>query len=656
MRDGEWQHVSLRAGSLEFGINNDWRGPPGTMSAIRLVAVGEPGEAALLELRRAEVFALSAAAAAPMVRVGSSPVPLEEPERWRAELCGRPRDQTLHRYMSANGPKGVDDQSLTRAEDIRERGVYRLGSAVPVRAPVGWSARAKASEENEWRFRWHALEASRLLLDAFRETDEEEYLHLAREHAGRWIDENLRRRSDDERYAWYDHGTASRTMSLLALWDIGQERGFDVLNLVDLLEAIRSHGELLASDTFVARNQPYRAHNHALFQAIALLFVGRVAPLVEGPGWAELGAERCLELVSTLVNEESICVENSSDYHTGLATIVGKLSGAFEAYGLDGGEQLVRVHDGMRRFEAVMRYPNGTSPAMGDSWHFTEAVMQARITRSVLADCPRDPGDEDRFYPAGGYAVLRGGKGPTPTRQLNLVCSAANITHKHADQLAVTFWADGIEWLADPGLYKYGATDEHAAYFRHARAHNAVVLDGATYPAEAGNARLLECSGGEDEAAILAEHRGYEGAVLRREVRYDKVADLLLLLDRVEATGEPRSELWFHAGLGVEVAIGDRGDVLMTHPEAPTAVLIVPARPRPAESFRGQTEPSAAGWMYTRGGAPVATWSWRYVGSAAEPGFATHVLPADRERLLASRERLVEEAQQEFAERPANGA
>lgn len=646
IRDGEWQQVELLDASLEFAIHNSWTRPKAPLvSAIRVVAVGEPGSAASLEIRSLEVRSLTGADVTPRLLAGSELYPIEQPGQWSSALDPRPRDRVLHRYLGSDDLLEDSGNPVARAGEMRDRGLYRLESAKPVAPAADWAHRATASQENAWRFRWHALESCRILLKAFYRTGEDEYLYMAREHATHWIAENLHRQTDDMRYAWYDHGTALRCLSLLAIWDLGQERRFDVLTLSDLLEALHAHGELLASETFVARNQPYREHNHALFQAIALLFLGRVAPLPEASRWAALGAERCTDLIAALVTEEGVCAENSSDYHTGLARLVAKLQDVFSGYGLEDGGELLRIYRSMKGFESVFRYPNGTSPAIGDSWHFSEAAADSRRDRRS-PEAQDDSGQGGWFYPQSGYAILRRGEaGGHPTRQLNLICSAVNVTHKHADQLSFTFWADGIEWVADPGLYKYGESDLHARYFRHARAHNAVVLNDESYPPAAGNAKLVRWSDSAAATNVTAEHRGYENALVRRSIRYEKADDRVQIVDEVHGAGVTSCALWFHAGLGVHLDVGVHGDVLLVHEQADTAVLVVPAwQCSDLETFAGQSDPFAAGWIYTRGGTPVPSRSWRYGLPVDELPCTTFLLPGTRERLAGERQAIVENA------------
>jgi hypothetical protein len=613
-RDGEWQEGQLCDARVEFGIHNAWKRPGDEIRSLRIDVAGS-GRRASLDLRRLELSTLSPEQVEPRLVVGEREIKVSDVASWKGRIPTGRRDQVLLDYFLSEEDR--PETYAERARSIREDGLYRLESAKPVAASIAFRDRRGDSQENSWRFRWNALDACKALVAGFVDSDDLEFLYLAREHGLQWIEENLERPPADSRYAWYDHGTALRAMSLLMLWDLGCEKGFDLLTKARLLQALHAHGELLRSEAFVARNQPYRVHNHALFQAVALLFIGRLTPLVEAPEWLEVGRRRCLGMVSDLLSAEGASVENSYAYHRGLRLLVVRLAEVFEAYDLDGHVELSERMKEMAAFERSFQFPNGIGPSNGDSWHVSVENTEARIGRRSRGE--GDPSADDRVYPDAGYAVLRrtGSEGWLD-RQVTLLCSSKNITHKHHDHLSILIWAGGIEWIADPGLYRYAESDVHAAFFRHARAHNAPVIEEADYDPVPGSAVLEEWSSG-PQSRLLASHTAYPGRRIEREVRLDRDEDRVVVEDRVQGAPPRGLDLWFHAGFGVSVEAGDDGAVLLTHPASENTVLIEPDRASPPELelFRGQSEPFAAGWIYIRGGIPVPTaaWRWRWHGT-----------------------------------------
>ena len=100
---------------------------------------------------------------------------------------------------------------------------------------------------------------------------------------------------------------------------------------------------------------------------------------------------------------------------------------------------------------------------------------------SLLEMAPELSGDPSAWRPGSllfetqGVAVLRG-----EHRYAGLECGFYGGGHGHPDRLHLTFHADGIHWLPDPGTGSYVSHD--LFWYRSTLAHNAPRLDGASQP------------------------------------------------------------------------------------------------------------------------------------------------------------------------------
>ena len=145
--------------------------------------------------------------------------------------------------------------------------------------------------------------------------------------------------------------------------------------------------------------------------------------------------------------------------------------------------------------------------------------------------------------------------------------------HAHADALAVEVRVGGVDLLADPGTFCYGADPVWRAYFRSTVAHNTLEVGGVDQSVAAGphlwtrQARAeLELATGLDGGPVAewqAAHHGYRRlrppAVHRRSVRLDRPARRLVVEDRLDTRGGHDCRLAFH--LGPEIAcvlVGDQ--------------------------------------------------------------------------------------------------
>ena len=149
--------------------------------------------------------------------------------------------------------------------------------------------------------------------------------------------------------------------------------------------------------------------------------------------------------------------------------------------------------------------------------------------------------------------------------------------HAHADALAIEVRAGGVDLLADPGTYCYGAEPAWRAYFRSTLAHNTLEVGGADQSVAAGphlwtrqaRAELEEASGldGGPVASWQAAHHGYRRlrppAIHRRRVLLDRRGRRLVVEDRLDTDeGGHDCRLAFHLGPEVACALEDGQAVL----------------------------------------------------------------------------------------------
>jgi hypothetical protein len=151
------------------------------------------------------------------------------------------------------------------------------------------------------------------------------------------------------------------------------------------------------------------------------------------------------------------------------------------------------------------------------------------------------PGDVATWSPGSillesqGLAVLRSGE-----RYVSLECGPSGGGHGHPDRLALTLYADGVPWLADPGTGSYVSRD--LPWYRSTLAHNAPRLDGASQPVGEAVCEAFDAPG----EWVWA--RGRYGELTRVVV-----AGPAYVLDVVELAGRGEHALelaWHFAGSG----------------------------------------------------------------------------------------------------------
>jgi Heparinase II/III-like protein/Heparinase II/III N-terminus len=271
-------------------------------------------------------------------------------------------------------------------------------------------------------------------------------------------------------------------------------------------------------------------------------------------------------------------------------------------------------------------------------WPPVEPTVASTLVGSLAREQRQVPGRPDRrpsHFADAGITVLRTrADASDASERPEIWCRCdggphgflATAAHAHADALSIEARHDGVEILADPGTYCYHGEPEWRSYFRSTRGHNTIELAGVDQSRSGGpflwvktaQTRIVAVRYGDDGEVLAwcAEHDGYTTATPpaghRRTVGLDRAERRLVVVDRIDTTGDHALALHFHLGPTVDAVLNAVG----LH--APNAELSWPARandgstPRrtamlelPRElrwsMHRGETDP-VRGWYSPRFG------------------------------------------------------
>jgi hypothetical protein len=423
--------------------------------------------------------------------------------------------------------------------------------------PVEVTAPVDTADNATLRYSWHALNPAARLAEQ-QGPNGAALRRAAMEIALGWVGSNVMKAPDDLRYAWYDHGSAERLLSILViLAQSGRDPVRSMRGERTLAWQVLEHARLLASPEFYAANQNSIFHNHAWFQDIALLVASTCFDCAEAVAWRNIALARLhTQFDRLIISEGNIAVfsENSIAYHHGITAMVELVAYIETAIG---GRAVARgLVEPLRRWEELLRYPDGRPPSQGDSYRIPpSAAERQQVARPIGS----------YLFPSAGYALVHGRDGSTPY-SLFLYNSGANATHKHHDNASFTLGMAGVEWLVDPSFYSHDYADPVPAYLRGRWAHNALIIAGAEYSIAPGLTELHGVTG--PSFAFTAIHRAYGSVQVHREVRGD-IDDLdLRLEDWLVGDLGPHQEveICFHLGEGVVLHRTEHPDrILLRH-------------------------------------------------------------------------------------------
>jgi hypothetical protein len=226
---------------------------------------------------------------------------------------------------------------------------------------------------------------------------------------------------------------------------------------------------------------------------------------------------------------------------------------------------------------------------------------------------PRAPLSLGQCFQQAGYIFQRSGWTPEDTH-VSFDCGGLGLPtggHGHADALSITLFTGGRELLVDPGTSVYNCAPQWRNFFRSTRAHNTVVVDGASQSETSdtfawktkSNVRLsneivlpgIEYFDGEHDGYTILPHQ----VTHRRRLIYVR-PNYWIVLDDLRGTGDHEYEFFYHFAPDAELMIvGDEhtGEV-ECHARVEDAglqIVLYGSDRVHAQAICGQTDPPQ-GW------------------------------------------------------------
>ena len=379
-----------------------------------------------------------------------------------AALRARPQDLGHLRRCLTERPRPPLERAALQHHDGDPDEVAASGwqhEGLPVIAlvePVPWRELPVANRSHAFRLQsWEFMDPALLRHDT--SPEERRDLDWCLQLALSWT-RAFRSGASSRSMAWYDMALAIRVPKLAYLLQEAVRLGVDP-GLVDEL-----HASVVLHQQHIFADRAFAAHNnHGFYTAIGQLRMAR--RLTDLPGMtalADQGRDRLARVMATQFGEDGGHLEHSPDYHRML------LESA--AYALDDGlltdpalsTRLELAHEVLGWFVR----PDRTLVQIGDSPERTmdhESCPTSNPATEFLisAGALGLPATETmRILPDTGYAVVRdpqpqAGDDPLRSSYLTLMAGFHSRTHKHADDLSMTWFDGGQEILLDAGRFGY---------------------------------------------------------------------------------------------------------------------------------------------------------------------------------------------------------
>jgi hypothetical protein len=260
-------------------------------------------------------------------------------------------------------------------------------------------------------------------------------------------------------------------------------------------------------------------------------------------------------------------------------------------------------------------------PAVPPTPSIASVILPGMVAATPMVRQPRTDRRRDVFGDA-GLVLLRTEAGRNPEIWVRFDCGPHGFlsiaSHAHADALSLEVRLGGVDVLADPGTYAYHSEPAWRTYFRSARAHNTLTIDGADQ-SESGGPFMWTLHASSSFAATLGPdgevvscsgtHDGYRRlpapVTHRRSVHLDRDTMILRVEDDVEAEGSHAIGLTFHLGPAVDLELN--GACAHLEWDAGSAQVLLPEG-LTWDARRGVEDPPA-GWYSPAFGVKVPSWT-----------------------------------------------
>jgi hypothetical protein len=277
-----------------------------------------------------------------------------------------------------------------------------------------------------------------------------------------------------------DHATAARAIILTEVWRAYRNSSiYERIVAAKLVAYVGNLRQLLSKPKLFE----FRT-NHGFMQALSLLHLSLAFPGLEGTeDYTSLAMDRLLMKLPYHLSTEGLILEHSAGYHLNGLYRLAAMWRYFGLFDRPVPEDLADRYAKSLKIATQLLRPDKTLPPIGDTRtrlydsHVVASLdEQTRVARYLKpVDLEAEKPVPAFIASASGLAVLWKGLDvwPTPKGLSQTVVHWGNFvtqSHKHADEMGISLWADGNQWIRAIGSWPYDRTRRRAISWRSSNA------------------------------------------------------------------------------------------------------------------------------------------------------------------------------------------
>lgn len=275
------------------------------------------------------------------------------------------------------------------------------------------------------------------------------------------LDWNKNNRLNEENFAWAEHPAASRILNIIYF----QEHTlFYKLKKKEFDKIIIDHCQFLNDE------KNYKMNNHGLMMDNALL---KASDYIEDEEVRKVYEEKALYRIRLSLyrdfSRRGVHLENSPEYHRMVMIIYRKIMSTLKNKKIEPDTHFKNLYKSADNFKSYMIKPNLEYPMLGD----TGQIVDKNVSKKFMDFIDYDA----------GLALLQRKNNDDIKKSTYLTFRSGyqSKTHKHLDDLSITYYLNGHDLLIDPGKYSYDKNDKIRKYLISPEAHTTVGIKNKQY-------------------------------------------------------------------------------------------------------------------------------------------------------------------------------
>lgn len=440
--------------------------------------------------------------------------------------------------------------------------------------------------DRNWRFQFHMLRWLDPLRRAAAKGDDAAYAMWLR-WVRDWVEKNPPS-SPRSTWAWVDMSDGIRAQQLCLAAPLVAARSPELLDWLE--QAIRTHAAHLADPANMGNA------NHALHQQESLFVCGRV--LADESLW-QLALDRMGALLREQYDEQGVNAEGAIAYHHNNYLWWERTLCRMDV------EQIPRPDGADRHLYAPEEIahatrPDGTYVTIGDTDHMTPKALGTPLTDFTASQGTEGetPAQTVAVYDA-GYVFARSGWGDAERPFADQTFYSVRFgpsrrVHGHADGTSVTYSADGVNWVVDPGKFDYSSSVARKHFVSRA-AHSVLSFEGRK-PQKDATVTLVRQEITPTHHDLLLSDDSFARISLTRRIVHSVRGEYLVVIDEASSLKSMNAVQRWQLGPNVSATVRDAGVELTAGDHR--AVLAFCEPEVELGTVRGQ-EDSFDGWVAT---------------------------------------------------------